>query len=198
MLVIGLTGSAAMGKSTVARMFADAGAAIFDADLAVHRLYAGPAIAAIGAAFPSVVVDNVVDRGRLGELAFADPAVLKRLEAIVHPLVRAEEEKLRRAAAAAGRDVFVLDIPLLLETGGEGRVDVVVVVSAPAAVQEARLMGRPGMTMERIAALRARQMPDEEKRRRAHFIVDTSGELDQTRRQVGDILRAVAATAAGR
>ena len=198
MLVIGLTGSAAMGKSIVTGMFADEGAAVFDADKAVHRLYAAGAVEPIRAAFPSAIVDGAVDRGRLAELAFADATVLRRIEAIVHPLVRAEEEKLRARAAASGRHILILDIPLLFETGSEGRVDAVAVVTVPEAVQRRRLFARPGMTAERLAAMGRRQMPDAEKRQRAHFVIDTGGAFAATRRQVRDVLRAVAGIAAGR
>jgi dephospho-CoA kinase len=202
MFVIGLTGSAGMGKSTVAGMFAEAGAAVFDADAAVHRLYAGAAVGAVLDAFPDArghVGDApVIDRSLLAQQVFQNPPALKRLEAIVHPLVRAEEDKVRLRATSEGRRILVLDVPLLLETGGADRVDAVLVVSAPAAIQEARLRARPGMTEERLAAMAKRQMPDDEKRKRAHFIVDTSGDLDLTRRQVRDVLRAIAGTAAGR
>jgi dephospho-CoA kinase len=202
MFVMGLTGSAAMGKSTVAAMFADAGAAVFDADKTVHRLYAGGALGAIADAFPDAVGHagnaRFIDRALLSQIVFRNPAALKRLEAIVHPLVRAEEERFRAKAAADSRRILVLDIPLLFETGGERRADAVVVVSAPEAVQRARLAGRPGMTAERLDAMMKRQMPDAEKRKRAHFIVDTGGAFDDTRRQVRDVLTAVAGMAAGR
>jgi dephospho-CoA kinase len=198
MFVLGLTGSAAMGKSTVAAMLAGEGAAVFDADAAVHHLYAGAAVEPVGAAFPSAIVDGVVDRSRLSQTAFTDPAALKGLEAIVHPLVRGEEAKLRARAVADGRRLLVLDIPLLFETAGEQRVDAVLVVSAPEAVQRKRLLSRPRMSEEKLAGILARQMPDEEKRRRAHFIIDTSGELVATHRQVRDVLRAIAGAVAAR
>ncbi len=191
MLVLGVTGSLAMGKSTVAAMFAERGAAVWSADDAVHALYAGAAVAPVGAAFSGVVRDGVVDRAALGAAVAGDAAALAKLEAIVHPLVRAAENEFRARVAAAGRRIMVLDVPLLLETGGERRVDAVVVVSASPEIQLARIAKR-GMDATRAAALIARQMSDADKRRRAHFIVDTSGEMDNTRRQVGDVVRALA------
>jgi dephospho-CoA kinase len=198
MLVIGLTGSLGMGKSTAAAMFARAGAAVFDADHVVHQLYAGAAIAPVEAAFPGVTVDGIIDRSRLAARIAGDPAALARLEAIVHPLVRAAENAFRARAAIEGRRFAVLDVPLLLETGGEGRADVVVVVSTTPAIQRERAFARPGMTEQRFAALLARQMPDAEKRCRAHFIIDSGGPLVATAHQVADILRALAGAAAGR
>jgi dephospho-CoA kinase len=198
MLVLGLTGSLGMGKSTAAAMFARAGAAVFDADHAVHTLYAGAAVAPVQAAFPGVAVDGVIDRARLGARIAGDPAALARLEAFVHPLVRAAENDFRARAAAEGRRIAVLDVPLLLETGGEQRVDVVVVVSTTPSIQRERAFARAGMTEERFAALTARQMPDSEKRRRAHFIIDSGGPLVATAHQVADILRALAGAASAR
>jgi dephospho-CoA kinase len=196
MLVLGVTGSLAMGKSTVAAMFAEFGAAVWNADAAVHALYAGAAVEPIGAAFPGVVKDGKVDRAALGARVTGDAAALARLEAIVHPMVRADGDAFRAKAAAAGRRVIVLDIPLLLEAGGENRVDMVVVVSATAEIQQQRIAKR-GMDPERAAALLARQMSDADKRARAHFIIDTSGEMSATRRQVSDVMRALAGRAAG-
>jgi dephospho-CoA kinase len=196
MLVLGVTGSLAMGKSTVAAMFAEFGAAVWNADAAVHALYSGEAAGPIGAAFPGTVRDGKVDRAALGSKVANDPAALAKLEAIVHPLVHAGEDAFRARAAAAGRRIVVLDIPLLFETGGERRCDVTVVVSASAEIQKKRIAGR-GMDPARAAALIARQMSDADKRLRAHFIVDTSGELDATRRQVAGIVRALAGRAAG-
>jgi dephospho-CoA kinase len=196
MLVLGVTGSLAMGKSTVAAMFAEFGAAVWNADAAVHALYSGAAAAPIGAAFPGTVRDGQVDRAALGARVANDPAALAKLEAIVHPLVHAGEDAFRARAAAAGRRIVVLDIPLLFETGGERRCDVTVVVSASAEIQEKRIADR-GMDSARAAALIARQMSDADKRLRAHFIVDTSGELDATRRQVAGIVWALAGRAAG-
>jgi dephospho-CoA kinase len=198
MLVIGLTGSIASGKSTVATMFAREGAATFDADAAVHALYAGRAAPLIAAAFPGTVEDGVVDRARLSARIVGDPAALARLEAIVHPLVRAAEVDFLARAAAAGRRIAVLDIPLLFETGRERGVDAVVVVSAPLAVRRERALRRPGVSEARFAALSERQMPDADKRARAHFIIDTTGPLEATHRQVRGVVRALTALAAGK
>jgi dephospho-CoA kinase len=198
MLVLGLTGSLGMGKSTCAGMFAEMGVATFDADATVHRLYRGPAAPLVEAAFPGTVIDGAVDRTRLGSMVFGKPAAIARLEGIVHPLVREAETEFRKSAADAGRRIVLLDIPLLFEVGGEDRVDVIVLVSTSPEVQRERAFKRPGMTEERFAAILAKQMPDEEKRRHAHFIVDTSGSLAETHRQVADVMRAVAGIAGGR
>ncbi len=198
MLILGLTGGIGMGKSTVAAMFAEEGAAVFDADRAVHALYAGAAASLVEAAFPGTTHGGTVDRGELAARVVGNRAALMRLEAIVHPLVRAAEDAFRAAAARAGRRVAVLDIPLLFETGAERRVDAVIVVSTMPEIQRARLKDRDGADEAKIAALMARQTPDAEKRAHAHFVIDTSGEFAATRRQVRDVLRALAATAAGR
>jgi dephospho-CoA kinase len=190
MVVLGLTGSLGMGKSTTARFFAEAGVPVFDADAAVHRLYAGEAAAAIEAAFPGTAGDHGVDRAKLAQAVVGDPAALARLEAIIHPLVRREELRFIDEVDKAGAPVAVLDIPLLFETGRASLVDAVVVVSAPPEVQRARAFERPGMTEEKFGALLAKQMPDEEKRRRADFIVDSSRSYDSARTQVHAILRA--------
>jgi dephospho-CoA kinase len=195
MLVLGLTGSLAMGKTTVTEMFAAEGAATYDADAAVHAFYRGEAVALIEAAFPGTTKDGAVDRSALAARVTGNPASLAALERIVHPLARQAENRFRERAAREGRRVIVLDIPLLLETGGEARVDAVIVASAGKGIQHERIMVRPGMTAEKATALLARQMPDAEKRLRAHFIVDTSGSLDATRRQVRDIMRALAGRA---
>jgi len=192
MIVLGLTGSIAMGKSTVGTFFAESGVPVYDADAVVHRLYAGVAAPLIEAAFPATTADGTVDRARLAERVIGDPAALRRLEAIVHPLVRREEEQFLAKAEAGGAPVAVLDIPLLFETGGEKRCDAVVVVSAPAETQRARVMGRPGMTEEKFNELLAKQMPDAEKRRRADFVVDTSQDFDSTRAQIRAILQQAA------
>lgn len=191
MFVLGLTGSLAMGKSSAARFFADEGVPVHDADATVHRLYAGEAAPLIEAAFPGTTVDGKVDREKLSARVIGDPAALKRLEAIVHPMVQAAEAEFLAKAESAGTKVAVLDIPLLFETGGDKRVDAVVVVSAPPEVQRARILGRDGMTLDKLEALLARQMPDVEKRRRADFVVDTSGEFDATHAQLREVLRAV-------
>lgn len=192
MLILGLTGSIGMGKSATAKMFVEAGVPVNDADAVVHRLYAGLGAQAVEAAFPGVLVDGKVDRERLARHVLNDAAALRRLEAIVHPMVGEAERTFLADAARAGARAVVLDIPLLLEKGGEGRVDAIVVVSAPAAVQRDRVLARPNMNPEKFAAILAKQMPDEEKRRRAHFIVDTSRGFDSARHQVHAILRAVA------
>jgi dephospho-CoA kinase len=192
MFILGLTGSLAMGKSTTARFFAEAGVPVHDADAVVHRLYEGEAAGAIEAAFPGTTLDGKVDRKKLAARVLNDPAALQRLEDIVHPLVHAAERRLLAEAQARGEKVAVLDIPLLFETGGDQRVDAVVVVSAPAQVQQTRAMERPEMTAEKLAAILAKQMPDVEKRRRADFVVDTSQGLEAARAQVRAILDAVA------
>jgi dephospho-CoA kinase len=189
MVVIGLTGSLGMGKTTTLRFFAEAGVPVYDADETVHRLYGGEAAASIEAAFPGTTGEQGVDRAKLGQAVLGDAAALARLEAIVHPLVRREELRFLEAARKAGVPVAVLDIPLLFETGGDRRVDAVVVVSAPAEMQRARAFERPGMTEEKFRALLAKQMPDQEKRRRADFVVDTSQGHDYARAQVHAILR---------
>ena len=192
MFILGLTGSLGMGKSTTAGFFAEAGVPVHDADAVVHHLYEGEAVAAIEAAFPGTTADGKVDRNKLATRVLGDHAALKRLEAIVHPLVHEAERRLLAEAEARGEKVAVLDIPLLFETGGDARVDAVVVVSAPPEVQHSRVLQRPGMTMEKLEAILAKQMPDVEKRRRADFIVDTSRGLEPARAQVRAILAAIA------
>jgi dephospho-CoA kinase len=191
MFILGLTGSIGMGKSTTAGMFRAAGAAVYDADAAVHALYQGEAVPLIAAAFPGAVVDGRVDRQHLSAILMANPEASVQLEAIVHPLVR-KQEKAFLARVSGKASVVVLDIPLLLETGGEMRCDAVVVVTAPAEVQRARVLARPGMTPELFERLLARQMDDGEKRRRAHFLVDTGRGMASAEAQVGAILRAIA------
>lgn len=191
MFVIGLTGSIAMGKSTTARLFAEEGVPVHDADTAVHRLYEGEAVGPIEAAFPGVTKAGKVDRAALGQRVAGDQPALRRLEQIVHPLVRASEVQFLKQTEASGVPTVVLDIPLLFETGADRRVDAVVVVSAPAETQRARLTER-GIEMERLKALLARQMPDAEKRQRADFVVDSSQGIEHARTQVRQILKAVA------
>jgi dephospho-CoA kinase len=191
MFVLGLTGSIGMGKSTAAAFFAEAGVPVHDADAAVHRLYQGEAAALIEAAFPGTTAGGKVDRAALAQRVLEDPAAIHRLEEIIHPLVRESETRFLAAAAERGEQVAVLDIPLLFETGAENRVDAVVVVSAGPDIQRTRALARSGMTAAKLEAILANQMPDQEKRRRAHFLVDSSGELDSTRAQVRGILRAV-------
>ena len=190
MITIGLTGSIGMGKSTTAQMFADAGAAVYDADAEVRRLYepGGRAVAPVEAAFPGVVIDGGVDRGLLAQKVLGDPEALARLNGLVWPLMGAARAAFFDKAHADGADIVVLDIPLLLETGGEKAVDVVVVVSAPAEVQKARVLARPGMSEAKFAAIFAAQMPDSEKRARADYIVDTGQGLKAARDQVDQIV----------
>ncbi len=190
MVVIGLTGSIGMGKSTTARFFAEAGVPVHDADMAVHRLYAGQAAAMVEAEFPGVSDSGGVDRAKLAQRVLNDPDALKRLEGIIHPLVRREEARFLEEAEHAGASVAVLEIPLLFETGADRRVDAVVVATAPAQMQRARAFERAGMTEEKFQALLAKQLPDMEKRRRADFVVDTSQGFDSARQQVHAILRA--------
>ncbi len=192
MIVLGLTGSVAMGKSTTAGFFADEGVPVHDADSVVHRLYEGDAVPVVEAAFPGTTADGKIDRVKLGSRVMGDLAALRQLEAIVHPMVQDAERRFLADAEAKGAPVVVLDIPLLFETGGDSRVDAVVVATAPAEVQRARAMSRSGMTEQRLDAMLARQMPDSEKRLRADFLVDTSRGFDDARAQVRAILDKVA------
>ncbi|MGF9759980.1 dephospho-CoA kinase [Microvirga sp. 0TCS3.31] len=189
--VLGLTGSIGMGKSATADLFRRLGVPVHDADATVHRLYRGRAAPLIEQAFPGTVADGTVDRTKLGAAVLNSPERLKQLEAIVHPLVREEEETfLARVSALA--PIAVLDIPLLFETGGERRCDATLVVTAPADVQRERVLARPGMTAEKFSAILAKQMPDVEKRRRAHFLVDTSRGFLSAEAQVRSILACLA------
>jgi dephospho-CoA kinase len=190
--VLCLTGSLGMGKSATAKMFAEAGVPVHDADAIVHELYAGEAAPLIEAAFPGSVVDGKVDRQKLAAVVINDKAALKQLEAIVHPLVGAARSKFLSDAEVNDIPIVLLDIPLLFEIGGEARCNAIVVVSAPAEVQRARAMQRPGMTEDKFTALVAKQVPDAEKRNRADFIVDTSQGFDHARAQVRDILSTIA------
>jgi dephospho-CoA kinase len=194
MIKLGLTGSIGMGKSTVARMFADAGVPLFDADAAVHALQApgGALVGAIEAAFPGTTGAGGVDRAALGERVLGDPAALARLEALVHPAVAAARAEFLAAHAAA--PLIVLDIPLLFEKGLEASVDKIVVVSAGAEVQRARTLARPGMTADRLDNILARQLPDAEKRARADFVIQTGGSFDETRAAVRHILACLGAS----
>jgi dephospho-CoA kinase len=192
MFILGLTGSLGMGKSTTAGFFAEAGVPVHDADAVVHALYEGEAAGAIEAAFPGTTTAGKVDRSKLAARVLDDPAALQRLEAIVHPLVRAAETRFLADARARGAKVVVLDIPLLLETASHQRVDAIVVVTAPSETQRRRALERPGMTPDKLDALLARQMADSEKRQHADFVVDTSQGFDAARAQVKKILRAVA------
>ena len=197
MIRVGVTGSIGMGKSTTTAMFRQAGCPVYDADAEVHRLYSpgGAAVAPVEAAFPGVTVDGAIDRARLSQYVLGDPQALKRLNAIVWPLVGAARADFIRQAESAGAPFAIFDIPLLYETGGEKSVDVVVVVSAPADVQRKRVLARPGMTEQKFAAILAAQTPDDEKRARADFVVDAGAGLDSARTQVTGIIAALRARA---
>ena len=188
MIVLGLTGSIGMGKSTTAKMFRDAGVPVHDSDEAVHRLYRGEAALLVEAAFPGTVVDGVVDRAALLKRVLGDAAELKRLEAIIHPLVRADARAFLARHRAQHAPLVVLDIPLLFETGGRDRVDKVVVVTAPPEIQRERVLSRPGMTEAAFEAILAKQVPDAEKRRQADFVIDTSLGMEAARRAVEKIV----------
>jgi dephospho-CoA kinase len=198
MIVLGLTGSIGMGKSTTATLFAEAGVPVYDADAAVHRLYEGEAVAAIEAAFPGTTVNGKVDRNRLSARVVQDSAAMKRLEEIVHPMLGASRQTFLHDAEQSGAPVAVIDVPLLFETGGEKRVDAVVVVTTTAELQRERIFARPNMTEEKLQAILSRQMPDAEKRKRAHFVVDTSHGLDPVRERIRDILAEAAKMPPGR
>jgi dephospho-CoA kinase len=191
MFILGLTGSIGMGKSTTAKFFAEEGVPVHDSDAVVHRLYEGEAVPAIEAAFPGTTANGKVDRDRLSKHLIAHPGDFKKLEALVHPLVRAKEQKFLVDAEKRGAKVVVLDIPLLYETAGDARCDAVVVVSAPAEVQRARMEER-GMSDARFEAIIARQVPDAVKREKADFVVDSGQGFEHARAQVREILRAVA------
>src|SRR5712672_3524369 len=188
MIVLGLTGSIGMGKSTTATLFAEAGVPVYDADATVHMLYEGEVVPAIEAAFPGTTVNGRVDRNKLSAKVVHDPAAMKRLEHIVHPMLGASRQKVLHDAEQSGAPVAVVDVPLLFETGGEKRVDAVVVVTTSPEIQRQRILARDGMTGEKLDAILARQLPDAEKRKRADFIVDTSHGLDPVRARIRDIL----------
>jgi dephospho-CoA kinase len=188
MIVLGLTGSIGMGKSTTAKLFAEAGVPVYDADASVHRIYEGEAAPAVEAAFPGTTVNGKVDRTKLSARVVHDPAAMKQLEQIVHPMLGASRQKFLSDAEQSGAPVAVVDVPLLFETGGEKRVDAVVVVTTSPEIQRQRILARDNMTPEKLDAILARQLPDAEKRRRAHFVVDTSHGLDPVRLRIRDIL----------
>jgi dephospho-CoA kinase len=192
MVILGLTGSIGMGKSTTAKLFEEAGVPVYDADASVHRLYEGEAAPAIEAAFPGTTVDGKVDRNRLSAKVVHDAAAMKQLERIVHPMLGAGRQKFFDQAEQSGAPVVVVDVPLLFETGGEKRVDAVVVVTTTAEIQRERILARDNMTGEKLDAILARQLPDAEKRKRADFVVDTSHGLDPVRLQIRDILEQAA------
>jgi dephospho-CoA kinase len=195
-IILGLTGSIGMGKSTVAGLFAAEGVPVFEADPVVHALYQGAAVPLIEEVFPGTTKDGVVDRQALSKAVLGDPAAIKRLEAIVHPLVRQAEQDFIAAARKANAPIVVLDIPLLFETGGADRCNVIVVVSAPEEVQRERVLARPGMTPEKFSAILARQMPDSEKRQQANVVIDTSGDIAHTAKAVKDVIRRFGGSAA--
>jgi dephospho-CoA kinase len=188
MIILGLTGSIGMGKSTTAKLFAEAGVPVYDADATVHALYEGEAAPSIEAAFPGTTVNGKVDRTRLSARVVHDPSAMKQLEAIVHPMLGASRQKFLRDAEQSGAPVAVVDVPLLYETGGEKRVDAVVVVTTTPEIQRERILARDNMTGEKLDAILARQLPDAEKRKRADFVVDTSHGLDPVRARIRDIL----------
>jgi dephospho-CoA kinase len=188
MIILGLTGSIGMGKSTTAKLFVEAGVPVYDADATVHSLYEGEAAPAIEAAFPGTTVDGKVDRNKLSAQVVHDPAAMKQLEGIVHPMLGASRQKFLREAEQSGAPVAVVDVPLLYETGGEKRVDAVVVVTTSPEIQRQRILARDNMTGEKLDAILARQLPDPEKRKRADFVVDTSHGLDPVRARIRDIL----------
>jgi dephospho-CoA kinase len=195
-MVLGLTGSIGMGKSTTARMFSDLRVPVHDADAAVHELYRAEAVKPVAALFPDAVDrdeagQDSINRERLSKLVLGHPERLAALEAVVHPLVREREQAFLRQAWAAGSPLVVLDIPLLFESGGAARCDAVAVVTAPLAVQRSRVLARPGMTEARFEAIQARQMPDADKRARATYIIDTGKGLDHARAQVAAIVASV-------
>ncbi|MFF2323795.1 dephospho-CoA kinase [Agrobacterium sp. NPDC058088] len=193
MIVIGLTGSIGMGKTTTARLFAQEGVPVLDSDEVVHELYRVEAVPLIETAFPGTTVSGTVDRQKLGDILRQNPANFTKLEEIVHPLVRKKQEAFLAQAANDDRPFALLDIPLLFETGAEGRVDKVVVVSCAPDIQRERVLSRPGMTEEKFAMILARQLPDAEKRRRADFVVDSGNGVEAARDQVKEILQKLGA-----
>jgi dephospho-CoA kinase len=188
MIILGLTGSIGMGKSTTAKLFAEAGVPVYDADATVHMIYEGEAVPAVEAAFPGTTGGGKVDRAKLSAQVVHDPAAMRKLEQIVHPMLHRYHQKFLEEAERAGAPVAVMDVPLLFETGGEKRVDAVVVVTTAPEVQRERILARGNMTAETLDAILARQLPDAEKRRRADFVVDTSHGLDPVRARIRDIL----------
>jgi len=188
MIILGLTGSIGMGKSTTAQLFAEAGVPVYDADATVHRLYEGEAAPPIEAAFPGTTLEGKVDRPRLSARVVHDPAAMKQLEAIVHPMLGESRKLFLEQAERSGAPVAVVDVPLLYETGGERRVDAVVVVTTTPEIQRQRILARENMTPEKLDAILDRQMPDSEKRKRADFVVDTSHGLEPVRGRIRDIL----------
>ena len=191
MLLLGLTGSIGMGKSTTAKLFAEAGVPVYDADATVHQVYEGEAAPAMEAAFPGSTVNGKVDRQKLSAMVVNNSEAMTRLEKVVHPMLRSHQQKFLSDAERSGAPVAVLDIPLLFETGGENRVDAIVVVTTSPEIQRARILARENMTPDKLEAILVRQMPDAEKRQRADFIVDTSSGLEPVRQRIGEILAEV-------
>lgn len=200
MIIAGLTGSIAMGKSETAKMFAARGIPVFDSDAAVHQLYckAGEAVDAIAKLAPSAIVDGAVDRRLLASFVQADPTLLKRIEAAVHPLVKARQQAFLQLARDSGAAIAILDIPLLFETGREKDVDMVIVASATSELQRERALARPGMTAEKLDFILSRQIPDDEKRKRADYVIDTSGSLGATAREVDRVIAEITSAEGGR
>ena len=192
MLVLGLTGSIGMGKSTTAKLFSEAGVPVYDADATVHRIYEGEAAPVIEAAFPGTTVNGKVDREKLSASVVHDAAAMKRLEQIVHPMLRKHHQAFLDEAERSGAPVAVVDVPLLFETGGENRVDVTICVSAAPEVQRDRVLARSGMTSEKFDRIVAGQLPDAEKRKRADYVIESDKSLDDTRQQLTRIVRAIA------
>lgn len=190
MKIVGLTGSIGMGKSTTAGLFSERGVPIYDADAAVHDLYGpgGAAVGPVGEAFPGVVVDGAIERAKLSALVMGAPDALKRLEGIVHPLLAHHRQTFIEGAKRQRAELVIMDVPLLFETGGDRGLDAVIVVSAPEHLQKQRVLARPGMTLDKLEAILARQLPDQEKRARADFVIDTSFGLEDARRQVEDAM----------
>jgi len=193
MIIVGLTGSIGMGKSTTAKMFAESGIPVNDADAVVHDLYRTDAVEPVGQAFPGTVSDGIVDRRELARQLEENPAKFPLLESIVHPLVRERERQFLEFHRQAGTEIVVLDIPLLFEVKGQDRVDVVVVVTCDPQIQRERVLARPGMSVEKFEMILSRQVPDAEKRRRADFLIDTGHGLDMARRRVREIIQALRA-----
>ncbi|TXJ17786.1 MAG: dephospho-CoA kinase [Afipia sp.] len=191
MLLLGLTGSIGMGKSTTAKLFQEAGVPVYDADATVHKIYEGEAVPAVEAAFPGSTANGKVDRQKLSAMVVNNAEAMKRLETIVHPMLRSHQLKFLSDAETSGAPVAVLDVPLLYETGGETRVDAVVVVTTGPEIQRERILARDNMTAEKLDAILSRQLPDEEKRKRADFVVDTSHGLEPVRARIDEILREV-------
>ncbi|MCG6856520.1 MAG: dephospho-CoA kinase [Salaquimonas sp.] len=191
MIVLALTGSIGMGKSTTAGMFRDFGVPVHDADATVHALYRGKAVPVIAEMFPDAIKDGAVDRAALGAIVLQDAEAMKRLEAAIHPMVRAEEQAFLAAARKRGEPFVILDIPLLFETGGENRVDGVVVVTCEPQEQRRRVLARPGMNEQKFGAILARQVPDAVKRQKADFLIVTDGGLEDTRRQIAGIVEKI-------